>query len=185
MPAIRTLGGHMVDPFKPKPEDVRPWAMLHSISQLNRFTGHVKHPYSVGQHEFVLYHFVPKHLRKAALVHDLSESWFNDIASPVKAHRSLRGYKREEHKAKVFIATQLGVPEADLEALDPYDKAIYIDERDNLHDSVEVLGYGDYGTGLGIDAHWFIERSWSDIKAVLYTLFAREFGERVLYRGKE
>lgn len=183
MPAIRTNDGRLVDPFNPKPEDVRPRVMIHSISMLNRFTGQSNYPYSVGQHTRNLYRCVPNSLRRAALVHDFSESWFNDIASPVKAHRSMKGYKREEHKAKMFIGHVLNVSPEELEALDYFDKMIYRNERDALFSKIDRLGMGDDRLGLtNIPACLLVETDWRMIRAELNAAFIREFGEEVLDR---
>lgn len=183
MPAIRTNDGRLVDPFHPKPEDVRPRVMLHSISMLNRFTGQSNYPYSVGQHTRNLYRVVPRSLRRAALIHDLSESWFNDIASPVKAHRSLQGYKREEHKAKMFIGEVLEVSAEELDALDYFDKKIYINERNALFTRIDVVGMGDDRVGLNnLPACLLVETDWRLIRAELNGAFIREFGEEVFER---
>lgn len=183
MPAIRTNDGRLVDPFNPRAEDVRPRVMIHSISKLDRFTGHGDWIYTVGQHEYNLYRHVPKELRRAALAHDLSEAWFNDLASPVKAHRSLKGYKREEHKSKMFICNELGVTERELDAFDHYDKAIYINERNALFANRPLDGgMGDDRVGLDISAEHFEERPWRTVRACLWTLFTVEFGQEVLDR---
>ena len=163
MGAIRTSDGRLVDPFNPKPEDIIPKVFIHSISQINRYTGHVKHPYSVGQHTRNLVYTVPKHLRRAALVHDWAEAWFNDVASPVKAE--CEDYKQAEHAAMVFIAEHMGVSKGELSELDPWDKSIYINERDAGFDYIRNLGMGDDRKGIPDMGPWyFAETYWQDIR---------------------
>ena len=175
MGAIRTSDGFLVDPFKPLVSDVKPRVHMHSISTINRFTGHACHPYSVGQHTLNLIRVVPKHLRRAALVHDWSESWFNDLASPVKA--DIPQYKASEHQASRFIAFWMHVPFAELDELDQYDKAIYIDERNALFPIRHDTGMGDDRTGLDMDARHFAETYWRDIREALFEQFRNLFPE--------
>lgn len=180
--AIRTNDGRLVDPFDPKPEDVRPKVLIHALSQINRFTGHADWPYSVAQHTIVLYQHVPTELRKAALVHDFSEAWFNDLASPVKKRNVV--YKRHEKRAAAFIAEVLGVTAYELQELDWFDKAIYIDERNALFKNrkVDVNGMGDDLVGLSVETYRFNERDWRDVRADLASLFIANFGYEVYNR---
>lgn len=148
---------------------------MHSISCLNRYTGHARHPYSVGQHTLNLIRYVPSRLRRAAMVHDWSESWFNDLASPVKAE--LDTYKHAEHDAQRFIAEVMQVSERELDDLDYYDKAIYIDERNALFPPRTNTGMGDDRTGLGIERRYFAEQNWKDIRTKLFMQFMDLFPE--------
>ena len=176
MAAIRTADGRLVDPFNPTREDVRPWVLMHAISCLNRYTGHTKYPYSVGQHTLALVRHVPLHLRRAALIHDWAEAWFNDLSTPVKVE--VPTYKAAEEKALLFIAGVMHVSEAELEELDPYDKSIYIDERNELYAVPRTnTGMGDERSGLGISAEWFKETNWRVVRAKLNSTFRDLFPE--------
>ena len=180
--SIRTNDGRLVDPFNPKPEDIRPRVFIHALSQLNRFTGHADWPYSVAQHTTILYKHVPTELRRAAIVHDFSEAWFNDLASPVKARNVV--YKRHEKRAAAYIANQLGVTDEELALLDPYDKSLYIDVRNTLfrNRKPELTGMGDERTGLGVNPHEFREQTWRNVRDMLGCLFVRHFGQEVYNR---
>lgn len=127
---IRTFTGRMVDPFNLKISDVHPADCVHSLSQINRFTGHALRPYSVGEHSLHLYNAVPKKLRKAALIHDWTEAYFNDIARPVK--QRMETYKADEKKAAKVIFDTMGVRWVDHDELDPYDKDICTNEMAEL-----------------------------------------------------
>lgn len=176
MGAIRTSDGRLVDPFNPKPEDIVPKVFIHSISQINRYTGHVKHPYSVGQHTRNLVYIVPRHLRRAALIHDWSEAWFNDLASPVK--RECPEYREAEHNATHFIAEHMGVSMEELEEFDPWDKRIYINERDAGFDYRK--DFDDEGRiGITNMGPWyFAETYWQDIRFDLANEFNWLFPNR-------
>ncbi len=155
--------------------------MIHSLSQINRYTGQADWPYSVAQHSINLYKLVPTPLRKAALVHDFGESWFNDLASPVKAEYD--GYREDEEYAKVFIAAHLGVTLAELHELDWWDKNIYINERNALFSVIADRGMGDERKGIAnVPAFFFAERYWRDVKYELSNLFIAEFGKEVFER---
>ena len=141
MAKVRTCDGRLVDPLDIRPSDVIASVMIHSLCLLNRFTGHTKHPYSVGQHTLNLVQYVPMHLKRAALIHDMQESWFNDMASPLKAE--MQAYRRAEHRAGQVVAHQLGVSQAELDEFDSYDKSIYLNERDALFPLIAEKGMGD------------------------------------------
>lgn len=175
--AIRVLSGHLVDPFDLKKEDIPRIDFIHSICLLNRFTGHSKYPYSVGQHTYILTNHVPKKLKKAALIHDFSEALFNDIASPVKAR--FHEYRHYEETAQKIIFDYFKVPWSDMEELHDYDKSIFMDERNVLFENIEDqgLGMGDDRKALGIDPEWFKETEWRTTKTKLQAEFKWNFWE--------
>ena len=174
MGKIRTYTGRLVDPFNPTLADIEPVSMLHSVCLINRFTGQSRWPYSVGQHTLNLYNYVPEDLKPAALVHDLSESWFNDLASPVK--KECPEYKDAEHHATWFIADQLGVSMVSMDQLDDYDKRMYKNERLALFPVVQELGMGDqYDPLPGIPECWFEETPWRTVRTKLTTAFNKTF----------
>jgi hypothetical protein len=177
MAAIRVKSGRLVDPYDFTNEDIRDTDFVHSISGLNRFHAHSLYPYSVGQHTLVLYKHVPLHVRRAALVHDFSEAWFNDMATPVKVNNP--DYSRAEKYAGSKIAAYYGVSEAELDELHPFDKRIYKDERNALWDPETladlVPGMGDEREPLGIDPWFFRERYWRDVRDELRCIYIKEF----------
>jgi hypothetical protein len=184
---IRVADGTLVDPYNPTVADVKLDVFAHSLAQLNRFTGHAKFPYSVGQHTLNLRiamcrlfkdrrSGVSVPMQQAALAHDMSEVWFNDLASPVK--RENPDYKAAEHKAGVFIMHNLSVPGIMLDNLDKYDKAIYKNERNALFPIILGTGLGDHLKPL--EAEWlpgnaFEERGWREIRTTLWYEYTEFF----------
>jgi hypothetical protein len=75
---------------------------------------------------------VPERLKQAAFIHDWSEAYFNDIASPVK-HRFTM-YKEYEREAQKAIFDHMSVDFDLMEELDEYDKRICSDEMRVLMD---------------------------------------------------
>lgn len=173
MARIRTNDGRLVDLLNITKEDVIPEVLIHSICLLNRFTGHTRYPYSVGQHTLNLVNYVPDHLKMAAMIHDWQEAWFNDLASPLK--RELPAYKSHEKLAGVVVASVMQVSPDHLEELDFYDKSIYANERDALFDHIDERGMGDerYRLGDPYGVLCFDELPWRIVKMQLMSRFRK------------
>lgn len=61
----------------------------HSLSQINRFNGHARRPYSVAEHSLLVCDIVSKAtdskpVRLGALLHDAHECMTGDMVTPVK-----------------------------------------------------------------------------------------------------
>lgn len=181
MGKIRTLDGRLVDPFNIQPEDIRPWVIIPALAKINRFTGQSAWPYSVAQHTYNLYTIVPAHLRRAAITHDFAESWFNDLASPVKA--ALPDYKLAEQEAGKRVAEYYGISEATHAEFDEYDKRIYKDERNMLFPVIVELGMGDQYSPLGIDPVLIRDIGWHAAMRNLREAFIDEFGWTEYHKG--
>lgn len=69
--------------------------VAHALSHLCRYTGHTKHFYSVAEHCVYAYEVAPDELKRTALLHDLSEAYLGDMASPLK--NMIQGYRDIEH----------------------------------------------------------------------------------------
>ncbi|QIG73181.1 hypothetical protein [Rhizobium phage RHph_I40] len=180
MARIRTSDGRLVDPLDIQLGDVRPRVIIHSLSQINRFTGHATYPFSVAQHTYNLYRAVPKHLKKAAILHDFSEAWFNDLASPLK--RELPNYRAAEKRALDQVLYVHGVTKQEIDDLDEYDKRIYKDERNALFPIIEELGMGDQFEPLGIPKEWLRELEWRHVKWLLADTYINEFSMEMYCR---
>lgn len=169
---IRTFTHRMVDPFRLEVTDIDPVDCIHSISLLNRFTGHSLRPYSVGEHTLNLYHAVPDHLQKAALIHDWSEAYFNDIASPVK--KTMLNYKRHEEEAQRVIFKRMGVDFALTEELHSYDKRICASEMLHLFDPP----FKHFLAPLPDVCISPVDMNWKSIRRSLANVAEAEFGLR-------
>lgn len=176
MSKIRLYDGSLIDPFNFSKADIKPEVLIHQLCLINRFHGATKYPYSVAQHSLNLYYLVPPHLKAAALIHDLQEALFNDLAAPVKYE--CPSYVVAEAEAGRQLAKIFEIYEPTLEELKPYDKSIYVNERDALFYNIDETGMGDEREPLwvppGLDT-LFEERSWRAVKEEFLEVFRAEF----------
>lgn len=100
---IQTISGKMVDPFAMRPEDLSVPDIAHALSQLCRFTGHTSRFYSVAEHSVHVSYLVPGHFALAALLHDASEAYLNDIAAPIKARPDFAFYRAAEDRLLALV----------------------------------------------------------------------------------
>lgn len=185
-PKIRVFDGSLVNPYDLQPTDMKPLVFMHSISCLARFTGHGIYPYSVGQHSRNLVMLVPNHLKRAALLHDLSEALFNDMASPVK--RENPDYKEAEHECGIRIFNHFGVGSDEFMELDQYDKRLYANERNALFSGkIGERGMGDDLVPLptGNLEHLFKETPWRKVRGDLFILWLALFPEFDMLTGEK
>lgn len=120
---MQTYTGKLVDLADFTEEDVRLPDISHALSLLNRFTGHSKSPYSVAQHSVLVSRLVPERYAMWGLLHDASETYLGDVATPLKA--ILADYRELEGHVQRVIARKFGlvwpmppeVKDADLQAL--------------------------------------------------------------------
>lgn len=103
---IQVISGQYIDPLNPDTERINIEDIAHALSNVCRFTGHVREFYSVAQHSVLVSYVVPKEFALAGLMHDASEAYLADIASPVKPH--LSSYYDIEEALMSVIAEKFG-----------------------------------------------------------------------------
>ncbi len=140
---IRMFDGRMVDVFDLRPSDVVPRNFIHSLSQINRFTGSAPFPISVLAHSYMMERWVRDNrnlymhglcwswddwyqLRRAVFIHDWEEALFNDLNTPTKKHMPL--YRKVADAARDVIFHTLEVDTAWLPWVKKIDKRVYLDE---------------------------------------------------------
>lgn len=115
---INTISGRKLNPFHPECDQVTIEDIAHSLSRLNRYTGHiVPEHYSVAEHSILVSQMVEEELEKRgysekeildtalrALLHDASEYAFGDIASPIRKHPAIDGFNLHERALGTKIA---------------------------------------------------------------------------------
>lgn len=102
---IVTYSGVAIDPLNPDPDLLQIEDIAHALSNVCRFTGHVRHFYSVAQHCLLCSQIVPERFALEALLHDASEAYLSDIARPLKRQPEFGDfYKAAEQRLERAIA---------------------------------------------------------------------------------
>ena len=128
-----TYQGFSIDPLNLKPEQVSIFDIAHSLSLLCRYGGHSPFHYSVAEHSIRVAQQVYVTtfcigLTKAALLHDASEAYVQDLISPLK-HR-LPSYERIEQKIQQVINEVYGIKllKKEQALIKHFDSSIRMDE---------------------------------------------------------
>lgn len=113
---ILTYSGKYVTPLDLKPEQVDINDIAHALSNQCRFSGHVRHFYSVAQHSLLCVLWLEnrgfsKDILRQALLHDAAEAYLQDMARPLKEDLNFgRMYRVAEQRAMEAIAEHFGLP---------------------------------------------------------------------------
>jgi hypothetical protein len=111
---VCTASGIPFYPLDPRPDEIRIEDIAHALSNMCRWTGHVKEFYSVAEHsvrvswELALRHGGNAPLARAGLLHDASEAYLVDVPRPVKHLPMLSPYRDAEALLQSAIARKFG-----------------------------------------------------------------------------
>ena len=108
MSTILTNEGHYFEFDHPEKHFYSIFEIAHALSNLCRFTGHVREFYSVAQHSVYVSLLCPPELAMCGLLHDASEAYLGDVASPLK--RLLGDYKAIEKRVEQAICAAYKLP---------------------------------------------------------------------------
>lgn len=136
---IQTFIGKLVDPLNLKMKDISIIDIAHCLSQLCRFTGHTNTFYSVAEHSLYVSHLLPDEWKLAGLLHDASEAYLCDLASPVK--RAIPRYKIHEEQAQDKIYRKFGINHVDHRRIKVVDQVVLYHEAMKLFN--DNFGYFD------------------------------------------
>lgn len=103
---IETVSGKRFYFLDPDPEDIDIYDIAHALSMNCRYTGHCDRFYSVAEHSWHMARMAPEGYELAALLHDASEAYITDIASPIKQH--LPDYQQMEDHLMKHISAKFG-----------------------------------------------------------------------------
>lgn len=102
---IETVSGVRIEFLDPKPSQIQIKDIAHALSNNCRFTGQCSKFYSVAEHSWHVARMLegtPLEVQLGGLLHDASEAYLADIATPVK--RELPEYKVIEDNLMTAIA---------------------------------------------------------------------------------
>lgn len=101
-PTIQTNDGHCFNLLYPCGSAISIDGIAHALSNLCRFTGHVREFYSVAQHSLMVSLIVPESVAREGLLHDAQEAYIGDMSTPLK--RMLPRYEEIEKNIEGVIA---------------------------------------------------------------------------------
>lgn len=129
-PYIQTFSGTNFTFLTPKSLDISINDIAHSLSMQCRFNGHTRKFYSVAEHCINASRLVPNEFKLEALLHDASEAYITDIATPVK--RMLPDYQQLERVVQGAITEHFRLPNEVSLTVQHADKACLVTEARNL-----------------------------------------------------
>lgn len=112
-PWVQTYSGAKFYPLDPQPLEVDPFDIAIALSNLCRYTGHVRYFYSVAQHcvlccDHAVAQFGDEELARVMLLHDATEAYLGDVSRPLKS--ILPRYRDLEENLWCAIADRFAVP---------------------------------------------------------------------------
>lgn len=106
-PWIETYSGKHLYFLNPEVDQIDIDDIATALSNECRFGGHTKSFYSVAEHSVLVATLCPSELALVGLLHDASEAYLRDIASPVKQY--LANYKDIEENLMTKIFEKFGL----------------------------------------------------------------------------
>jgi hypothetical protein len=104
---IQTYTGRQFWPLSPIPEDISIRDIAHALSMICRYTGHCKEFYSVAEHSCRVCDILPEEWKLFGLLHDASEAYLCDVASPVKSMLTNYNYYEQLLMRQVWLRFKL------------------------------------------------------------------------------
>lgn len=106
---IQTFSGQYVNLTDPDPATIDITDIAHALSQINRFGGHTRVPYTVAQHSVLASKIVPPEYALQALLHDAAEAYVGDMMRPLKYMADMASYRDRESQLQAIIYHRFGL----------------------------------------------------------------------------
>lgn len=106
---IQTYTGKRFYVMDPLPEEIDIRDIAHALSNLCRFTGHVREFYSVAQHCVLVSQNCNPRNALWGLLHDASEAYIGDLHRPLKKDRSMQAYRWIERRLMLAVSAAFGL----------------------------------------------------------------------------
>ena len=106
---IQTYTSKRFNPFNIQPGDICLEDIAHALSMQCRFVGHTKFHYSIAQHSVFVSQLCNPQDALYGLLHDASEAFLGDVASPIKQTEVYKAYKELEKLVQSNIYQSFGL----------------------------------------------------------------------------
>lgn len=143
---FNTRSGIKFSLFEPKPEDIKISDIIHGLSYKGHFAGQTPKFFSIAQHSILVYKLLPEDWIKrnpkvglAALLHDASEAYINDMIKPIKIHLPL--FVEIENKIQKAIFDKYELDVRFLKLIKPFDKKAQLIEFDMFYNNIGTINY--------------------------------------------
>uniref|UniRef100_A0A6M3J2X9 HD domain-containing protein n=1 Tax=viral metagenome TaxID=1070528 RepID=A0A6M3J2X9_9ZZZZ len=135
---IITFSGLFVDPLDVDSRDIQIEDVAHALSNICRFSGHVKTFFSVAEHSVLLSRRLHNSYHLLALLHDGAEAYLCDVPSPLK--KQLKEYREAETELMFKIFYKFRAPTIGVAEMLKYDRWHTIYEGAQLLPNEEFWG---------------------------------------------
>jgi hypothetical protein len=145
--SILLSNGDFFDFKEPRNHEYDIRTIAHALSNLCRYTGHSKRFYSVAEHCVLVSNLIEPKYALEGLLHDASEAFCGDVASPLK--KLIPQYAKIEEGVQEALAAYFGLRYPFPPEVHHADKIAYVTERTSISDT-------------GKDTLWFTDLVPSD-----------------------
>lgn len=149
--AILLYNGDFFDFLDPFNHEYDIETIAHALSNLCRYTGHTKHFYSVAEHCVLVSYLIPEQFALEGLMHDASEAYCGDVASPLK--KLIPEYSKIEDRVQEAIFKYFDLRYPFPNCVKDADVLAYVTERESI-------------SNTGKDKIWFTDVIPEKIKVV-------------------
>jgi hypothetical protein len=146
---ITTFSGKTFNVLEPRAEDVCIEDIAHALSMQCRFTGHVRHFYSVAQHSILVSMLCPQEYALWGLLHDASEAYIGDMSAPLKHTPEMARYRTTEKRIMAAVVSRFGLEPKEPLAVKDTDRRLLLAEARDM--GLDVTGW--YSEHKPFDQH--------------------------------
>ncbi len=134
---IETFSGVRFRPLAPVSADVKLQDIAHALSHQCRFSGHTREFYCVAEHSVRVSWLLERwghstEVQLWGLMHDASEAYLQDVASPLKRQSCFEPYREAEQHLMRVICHVFELPAKQPEAVTQADLAMLATEARDL-----------------------------------------------------
>jgi len=163
---IETYTGKKIHFTQPQEDEIDIIDIAHALALTCRFSGHCSKFYSVAEHSIRVAELVPQRSKLAALLHDASEAYLNDVPRPMKA--ILPQYIELAKQMQEKILAKFHVLNADWRAIKEADNILLATEARDL-----MCNTADWANlPLPLDEH-IRPMAWDDAEALFLVRFVK------------